>query len=214
MAFSVPPQSVAIYNQDNGKLYMFDGVTKIQHTFSVRIDEEPDKKKEEYVNNARNQPDKLSIDFLMSDVYTDNGNMSIATAWDESSQQTVYNKAQGTILTAQDATGAWSRSGNAVWNLRKMKENRTKLSIITPQYVHVDMIIESLTVNQDDTCPYGIQGQIVFQHTFKVAAQKNNNTSNKKSGNTPIAPSISASSIGNVLSNTLSSITNFLSGTK
>ena len=39
-------------------------------------EEEPEKHAEEYVNNARNEPDKLVIEVIMSDVYTDNGNLT------------------------------------------------------------------------------------------------------------------------------------------
>ena len=196
--FSVPPQSVAIYNQENGKLYMFDGVTKIQHTFSVKIEEEPDKHKDEYVNNARNQPDKLVLDALMSDVYSDSSNMTIASGWDDNAQGSAYEKAKGSIIAMQESDGSWSRSGNAVYVLRRLKEARTKLSVITPQYVHIDMILASITINQDDTCPFGWQGQIEFQHTFKPVPQKNTNNSNKGGGKTPPpSGSVSSDVLGN-----------------
>lgn len=177
--FHVPPQSVAVYNQENGTLYLFDGVAKIQHTFSVKIEEEPEKHKDEFVNNARNQPDKLVLDVLMSDVYSDDDSLTIASGWDESIQETAYNSAKERLINTS------SRSGNAVAVLRKLKEARTKLSVITPQYVHVDMILATITINQDDTCPFGWQGQIEFQHTFKAEEKKKNNNSRKTTGKTP-----------------------------
>ena len=189
--FVVPPQSVAIYNQENGKIYYFDGVLKIQHTFSVKIEEEPEKHKDEFVNNARNEPDKLSIDVMMSDVYSDGGNMTIANGWDEDGQETAYNKVKDSIIRIKDVDGSWTRSGNAVYVLRRMKQARTKLSIITPHYVHVNMIIANITINQDDKTPFGWEGQIDFQHTFKTEEKKENNTS--KSSNNSKSPPPSAS---------------------
>ena len=214
--FTVPPQSVAIYNQENGKIYYFDGVLKIQHTFSVKIEEEPEKHKDEFVNNARNEPDKLSLEVMMSDVYTDDANMTMSSGWDEGSQETAYNKVKNSIIRLKDSDGTWTRSGNAVYVLRKMKQARTKLSIITPQYVHVDMIIANLVVNQEDTTPFGWQGQIDFQHTYKAEAKKNNNTSTKKDGEngSPPAKAGVASVFGNVKDTVVNTVKNVATSIK
>ena len=191
-AFSVPPQSVAIYNQSNGKLYMFDGVLKIQHTFSVKIEEEPEKHKDEFVNNARNEPDKLSLDVMMSDVYSDESNMTISSGWDDAAQETAYNSANGKLINLRNEDGSWTRSGNAVYVLNRLKRDRVRLSVITPQYVHVNMIIANITINQDDATPFGWQGQIDFQHAYDPVPEKETNTSKSSSG-TPPSESISAS---------------------
>ena len=162
--FAVPPQSVCIYHQSTGKIYMFDGVTKIQHVFAVKLEENAKadtKDKDKVVNNATNEPDKLTLDVVMSDVYTDNNNMTIANGWDADQQSTSYSKTKDSVISD------FTRSGNAAYVLRRLKEERSKLSVITPQYVHVDMILSNVTITQDDECPFGWVGQIEFQHAYK-----------------------------------------------
>jgi len=97
-----------------------------------------------------------------------------------------------------------------------MKQARTKLSIITPQYVHVDMIIANLVVNQEDTTPFGWQGQIDFQHTYKAEAKKNNNTSTKKDGEngSPPAKAGVASVFGNVKDTVVNTVKNVATSIK
>ena len=153
--YPIPPQSCCIYS--DGKVYMFDGVIRIQHNISTKVDEEPNAEKYTYVNNATNDPDKITLDVMMSDVYMGGGAIE---------GQPEYSSAQNTALSAAKDSGVSterSRSSNAYGILKQMKEDRKYVSVITPQYVYVDMMITSLVVNQDETCPYGWSGQIVFQ---------------------------------------------------
>lgn len=167
--FIVPPQSVCIYHQTTGKLYMFDGVTKIQHHFATQISEEAKsdtKDTDKWVNNAKNDPDKVTLDVVMSDVYTDDGNMTLSTGWDLPAQQDAYNASKNAIISD------FTRSGNAVKVLHRLKEAREKVTVITPQYVHVDMLIAGITVSQDSNCPCGWIGSIDFQHATKPKEKK------------------------------------------
>jgi len=185
-AFSVPPQSVCIYDQTDDNIYMFDGVTKIQHSLTMDIQEEPDsKKKNKYVNNARNNPDKLTIDVVMSDVYTNTGAI-ITQANDYNSQQTQAGNAASKMLGASFSTqSSWTRSEAAANTIHWLKEQRRLLSVITPQFVHVDMIIASVTISQDDNTPFGWEGQIAFQHAFEEEKKQTN--SKKDSGDVTVS---------------------------
>jgi len=180
--FAVPPQSVCIYDQSDKSTYMFDGVTKVQHVLALDIQEEPDKKKKDYVNNAKNEPDKLTIDVLMSDVYSGKGS--------------IITKAQKLKNVQKDVKKSWTRSATAFNTLHWLKEERRKLTVITPQFVYTDMILSNVTVNHDDACPFGWEGQLTFQHAYKAKkatkkATKDNGTENKR-----IDPSVIAQTLG------------------
>lgn len=186
--FAVPPQSVCIYDQSDGSIYLFDGVTKIQHSSSLDLQEEPDsKKKSEYVNNAKNQPDKVSLDVMMSDVYTGGGAIVNKAGGMSSDQNKAYKKTSGSLIQS-----GRTRSESAYYTLHWLKEQRRKLTVVTPQYVHIDMILSSMTVNQDDSCPYGWQGQIEFQHAFKAKAVKKKKTKQGEEESDPGSASVQA----------------------
>lgn len=181
---AVPPQSVCIYDQSDGSVYLFDGVTKIQHSASLDLQEEPDnKKKSEYVNNAKNQPDKVSLDVVMSDVYTGGGAIVRKAGSLSSAQSKAFKKTSSSLIQS-----GRTRSESAYYTLHWLKEQRRKLSVITPQFVHVDMILSSITVNQDDSCPYGWQGQIEFQHAFKAKSVKKKKTKQGGDESDPASP--------------------------
>ena len=183
---NIPPQSVCVFDQTTGKIYMFDGVIRIQHQLTMKIEEEPSKKQDEYVNNARNEPDKVTLDVVMSDVHTG------GSAFDESaSLSTAQTVAKNSTKTAVETVE--SRSANAFAILHALKESRQKLAVITPQYVHVDMIIASVVGNQDETCPYGWTGQVVFQHAYEKKEEIQNNSNAKTGGDVErIAAAVSA----------------------
>lgn len=165
--FAVPPQSVCIYDEKNNAIYTFDGVLKIQHNLSMDLQEEPEaKKKEKYVNNAKNEPDKLSLDVVMSDVYSVGGTDFDMEGFISSAQENVLANAGKAVMVEE------TRSSVMFAALHWLKEQRNKLSVITPQYVYTEMILDSVTVNQDDTCPYGWNGQITFQHAFEPKKEK------------------------------------------
>lgn len=174
--FNPPPSSVLIYDTDDGKSYMFDGVTKIQEEVSVKIEEDPSTKKELYVNNARNEPDKVKFDIMMSDVYTGgtylvDGNLdrvtdSYAEAYDSS------------FLTDGN-----TRSSAAMVTFITLKENRHNLTIYTPQAIFSDMLLQDLTITQDSSCPFGWSGQISFQGMYETETKTDATSSTADSSN-------------------------------
>lgn len=174
LIYSVPPQSVCIYDETSNGVYLFDGVTKVQHNISVKLEEEPEKKKDEYVNNARNEPDKVVIDALMSDVYSgDDPNTSGANL--NSAQSKAFNAAKKALIDSRN-----SRSTLAYQTFHWLKEQRRRLTLITPQYIYVNMIVTGMTVTQDDSCPNGWQGQITLQSAYQSKAQQQNKTGTGK----------------------------------
>jgi len=178
---SVPPQSVCIYDKADNSIYMFDGVIKVQHTLSVDLAEEPEpKKKDYYVNNAFNEPDKLVLEVLMSDVYSGGGSI-IANAGTLSNDQRAAFNVTKTCLKARDQN-SWTRSELAYYTLHWLKEQRRKLIVITPQFIYLDMIIASVTVNHEDTTPFGWEGQIGFQHAFQEIVKKNKKKKEETTG--------------------------------
>ncbi len=172
--FEVPPQSVCIYDETTGGVYLFDGVVKIQHTMSVKLEEEPDKKKEEYVNNARNEPDKVTLDVVMSDVYSSGGTKARESSLN-AAQSRAFNAAQKALIDSRS-----SRSTLVYQVFHWLKEQRRRLTLITPQYIYVNMIITGMTVTQDDSCPFGWQGQITLQSAYQSSAQQQNKTGTGK----------------------------------
>ena len=168
LKFRVPPQSVCVYDQDEKKLYTFDGVIKIQQQMSLKIEEDPSKKKELYVNNARNEPDKVTLDVMMSDVYGDqvSGQLIVeSTTFDTNSAQSI------------GSGGGNTRSSRAVNLLHTLKESRRMLTVVTPQYVYTDMLLQGVTVTQDDSCPFGWQGQLTFQEKYEETQKKDTTSS-------------------------------------
>ena len=165
--FKIPPQSTCVYDQVDGSVYTFDGVTKIQHSLTLDLQEEPDNSKKEYVNNAKNQPDKVVLDVVMSDVYTGGGKLVNRAGKLSTAQSKARNSAKKYIQSSGK-----TRSEIAYQTLHYLKEQRHKMSVITPQFVYVDMLFASVTVNQDDSCPYGWEGNITFQKAFKPKKKK------------------------------------------
>lgn len=159
-AMSVPPQTCCLYDPGSGKVYMFDGVVRIQHQNSVKLEEEPNAEKYTYVNNALNEPDKVTLDVIMSDVYTGTSALDSAPSV-KSDQERALNAGKGAGLVVET-----SRSANAFGVLKELKESRQYLEVVTPQHVYVEMMITSIVANQDESCPYGWSGQITFQSKY------------------------------------------------
>ena len=176
-----PPQSVCLYDHENGHVYLFDGVTKVQHNLSVDIQEEPSKKKEQYVNSARNQPDKVTLDVVMSDVFSGTGAIYDDAPSFTSAQKKAFEWTREVLLPPYMNSKTWSRSQNAFYTMHYLKYERRKLSVITPHYVYTDMIIASVTGTYDDTCPYGLIMQIELQGAYEVTTKKNNTSSTSQS---------------------------------
>lgn len=196
--FPIPPQSVVFFkektNKDgkatgqiDDKLYYFDGVTKISANISIKIDDEEDKKKYEYTNHARNESDKVTLDVIMSDVYTGHSHLSkgIKLSKTEKKIYKAINKKLKTDISKN------TRSGKAFATLKMLKENRDKMVVVTPQAIYTDMLIQSVVMNQDSTTPFGWEGQVVFEHTIEQKKQAKSN--NKPSGGKDATPTESLS---------------------
>lgn len=183
---SIPPQSCAIYNPSNGKVYMFDGIQRIQHQNALKIEEEPNTEKHDYINNALNEPDKVTLDVVMSDVYTGGGAIE-GTPSMKSAQSSALDAAKGKGVSVTD-----SRSAKAYGILKALKESRAMLSIITPQYVYTEMMIASIVASQDEASPYGWSGQIVFQNKYEPVKPKpaSSNSNPGNGGSNAPTPSI------------------------
>lgn len=188
----VPPQSVCIYDETDGSIYFFDGVIKITHTLAMDIQEEPDaQKKNKYVNNAKNEPDKLTLDIVMSDVYSGNGPIVDNSGSFTDKQRAAYNATENSLMK-RNTQEPWTRSENAFHTLHWLKEERRKLAVITPQYVHTDMIISSFTCVQDENSPFGWEGQLVFQQAYAKEPAKPKKTRGDNTGNENGDPSLLA----------------------
>ena len=157
---TAPPQAACIYVQDSGNTYNFDGVLKVQHTASIKIEEETDeksdaakKKKYSYVNNARNEADKVQLEVVISDVYTGGG-------FDAAGAGSTFSQA-GSYMAPRDS----ARSENAYTKLHDLKEARELVTVLTEEFVYTDMLIESINITRDENTPHGWTGTISFQHT-------------------------------------------------
>ena len=159
--FPAPPQSVAIYDPATKKSYWFDGVIKLQHTGTLKLEEDLSEKKAyektKYVNNAKVEPDKVTLNVIMSDVYTDENDLTVTVKTGKNGKKT--------------STGE-TRSTAAVKVLHALKDDRTKLMVITPQYIYSDMLLSGMSINQDEENPYGWEGQLTFQKVYEQKPPK------------------------------------------
>ena len=143
-AFKIPDQPMYIYRPDTGETYLFDGVVKASHQMSLKIEEEPTKHQEIYVNNARNEPNKVTFDIIMSDVYTSRDALTKRTK---------------------------NRSESALVVLNELKRDRVLLHVITNLMTYTDMLLSGISLTQDDgTTHFGFWGQLVFTEKPEVFA--------------------------------------------
>lgn len=170
--FPAPPQSICVINQSVKEFYTFDGVIEVKHSFSSRFDECPSDYRDEYVNGARNEPDKISLDVMMSDVYTNQTDLTKGVPVD--SRHSSARKNAKKHVTEGDST---SRSSNALEKLYMLKTKRLKLTIITPQHVYLDMVLGAVTVKQDEKTPFGWEAQLDFQHYLELKPEKTSSSS-------------------------------------
>lgn len=159
--FPISPQACYIYDKDKKKTYMFDGVTKVAHSMTLKMEEEPkNEQKKDYVNNAKNEPNKVTFDVVMSDVYT----------------------------SRDDLTNTMQvRSMSALNVLNDLKRSRRKVDVITNLMTYKDMLLQSLAITQDDTIHFGWAGQITFQEFVKATGNTSHatGTGGQGSGKSP-----------------------------
>ena len=73
--FNTPPQPVYIYDAGRGMTFYFDGVIKVDHSVQLKIEDDPSNVKNGYVNSAKNEADEVTLDVVMSKVYTTKGDL-------------------------------------------------------------------------------------------------------------------------------------------
>lgn len=139
----ISQQPAYIYDVDKRATYVFDGVVKIQHAQTLKIEDDPSSKKgKNYINNAQNEPDEITLDVVMSNVYSEQS----------------------------DITGPNSdRAKGALATLMELKKARRKVQVVTYYATYSNMLLKSISVVQDDTNHYGWTGQLTFHES--VAAK-------------------------------------------
>jgi hypothetical protein len=103
--------------------YFFDAFLKESHTGSVKITEHPVQSGANISDHAYNLPDKLTIEILVSD-------------------------SMDCVVTNQFSEAS-TKSVSAYKTLRELKEKRMPLSVRTRLHNYKDMLIESMSVNDD-----------------------------------------------------------------
>lgn len=160
--FPITPQAMYIYCPSRKETYMFDGVIKANHTMSLKLVEEISEGEEgKFVNNAKNEPNKVTFDVIMSEVYT-----------------------QRNDLTKR----AKSRSESALTVLNALKRDRELLEVVTNLMTYKDMLLAGISLTQDDgTTHFGFYGQLTFQEKTELKAEgggtdDNNSASTSRTG--------------------------------
>ena len=117
-----------------GWRYSFDGVTSVSHSLSLKIVTDADASSEgDTVNNARNEPDVVTLSVVASDTHVN------VAGW---SMQTLR-------------------------SLAAIKESRYLCKVVTSLRTYDDMLLSSIDVLQDETCPEGWTGTLTFTHASK-----------------------------------------------
>lgn len=155
MAFEISPQPMYIYDVDKGVDLPFDGVIKVEHTISLKIEDDPSNIKDgsAYVNNAKNESNEVVVDVVMSEVYT-------------------------TVNALSGSTG--SRSRNAYEVLMDIKKSRRKVQVITSIMTYNNMLIKAVQLLQDESSPFGWQASITFREATDDSGTKKNDTQASK----------------------------------
>jgi len=139
-----PPQTVFINQGD--KVYWFDAVVKVQHTSSLKIEDDPaNAKGDKYTNNASIEPKELAIDITMTDC----------------------------ISTIDDLTnGSGTRSVNAFQKLVELQKSRVPLGVSTRLFAYTRMLIKSIVSVEDNTNSEGLTASITLREVLEVAKKK------------------------------------------
>lgn len=143
MSFAIPPQPIYLYDPAAKKTYYFDGVIKIEHSIALKIEDDPSniKNTNEYTNNAKNEPDEVKIEIVMSNVYTSGGDLPGSSG---------------------------DRLKNAYAALDNLKRNCTLLSVVTSLKTYTNMLVKQLAVSQaDGNADDGWSGSITLHEMIK-----------------------------------------------
>lgn len=142
---NTPPQIMYLYDPETKSSYYFDGVTSLEHSLTVKVEDDPkNAKKETHINNAKVEPNKLTISAMMSNLYTTEG-----------------------ALPGKKK----NRAQNALDVLDRIRNDRKKLDVITSMRTYKEMLIESIAIKQDDSNVEGWEAQISLKQ-FMAAPKK------------------------------------------
>lgn len=164
-----PTQHVFII--EDGIVYAFDAVLKLEATSSNKIaEEEADVKNKTHTNYAIRQPDEVKMEVSVSDTVT----------------------APGEPLTK----GSGVRSKKAFETMKAMKERRNFLTVITPKSTYSKMMIETLLLEENDD----YQNEAHMAITFKemIVPPKKATTASSTSQQT-VKPAVTETSQGSML---------------
>ena len=144
-----------------GYRYSFDGVTAISHALNLKVSTDSDSSEgTDYVNNARNEPDVVTLSVVASDA-----NVPVA---------------------------GWSRQ--TLTSLCQIKELRLLCQVVTSLRSYDNMLLTSISIQQDDSCTDGWTGTLTFTHTDPPAAEVKTNDN----ASTPVSSGAAAArNVGN-----------------
>lgn len=148
MAFNISPQPLYIFDTDKKRQLLFDGVIKTEHTLSLKIEDDPSNIKDgsAYVNNAKNDPNEVTIEVMMSNVYT--------------SQNDLAGKTE-------------NRTKNAYEVLQELKTSRRKCEVVTSIMTYKNMLLKTVQVLQDENTPFGWSATLTFREAPTNTGAKN-----------------------------------------
>lgn len=156
--FPISDQIFYIYDPSQQTFYRFDGVVKVAHSLTLETKEDIDDDDDhasEYINNARNKPDQITFDVIMSNVYT--------------SRDALTDKQE-------------DRSASAMEVLAIIKRNRALVDVITNIMVYTGMLLTGIAITQDDdTTHFGWYGQLTFQEKYNSSSGSSDDDSDSSS---------------------------------
>ena len=153
--FRISPQPIYIYDKENDKQLVLDGVIKVEHTVSLKIEDDTDniKSGKGYVNNARQEANEVVIEGMMSSVYTSRNDL---------------------------AGEKGDRLKNAFTYLEEIKSSRRLVEVVTTLLTYKRMLVKQVQVLQDETNPFGYSVAITLHEQIESHKKPTDNTSTTK----------------------------------
>ena len=182
-----------IYNPQKQQTITFDGITEISHALSLKVETDADNAKgTDYINNAKHEPDRVTLNVIMSNV------SSAAGTWEADSH---LSRSESDEKPGENYYS--NRVVNTLSDLVALKESRTLCQVITDLRTYLNMLLTDITVTRDESNPSGWSGVLAFQEVTATAStaapvKTHNNTSttsNKGNTNTKTAPTLDLSKL-------------------
>lgn len=123
-----------VYVKTNIGGWFFDAYLSMEHTSKLRITEHPVQTGASITDHAYLEPRELTIEVGMSDV--------------------------ASSIVPSQFTGSWSRSVKAYEVLRELQAQRIPVQVLTRLGLYKNMMIESLSVPEDNKTLYGLRASI------------------------------------------------------